>query len=64
MSSHVQVNMGKMIEDMEFRLRQTIEQIYFSKTKEVFSNLRTTIPVSELERRRNAQGQIGQGMRK
>ena len=59
-----QVNMGKMIEDMEYRLRQTIEQIYFSKTKEVFSNLRTTLPVSELERRRNAQGQIGQGMRK
>ena len=62
-NTHI-VNMGKMIEDMEFRLRQTIEQIYFSKTKEVFSNLRTTIPVSELERRRNAQGQIGQGMRK
>ena len=56
--------MGKMVEDMEYRLRQTIEQIYFSKTKEVFSNLRTTLPVSELERRRNAQGQIGQGMRK
>ena len=62
--SRPQVNMGKMIEDMEYRLRQTIEQIYFSKTKEVFSNLRTTLPVSELERRRNAQGQIGQGMRK
>lgn len=62
-NNHI-ANMGRMIEDMEFRLRQTIEQIYFSKTKEVFSNLRTTIPVSEIERRRNAQGQIGQGMRR
>jgi len=62
-NTHI-ANMGRMIEDMEYRLRQTIEQIYFSKTKEVFSNLRTTIPVSEIERRRNAQGQIGQGMRR
>jgi len=34
-------NIGKMVEDMEFKLRQTLETIYFGKTKDIVNNLRT-----------------------
>ncbi len=33
-------NMGRMIEDMELKLRNTIEFIYFGKTKDVVNELR------------------------
>ena len=33
-------NMGKMIEDIELRIRNSIEGIYIQKTKEVFNSIR------------------------
>ncbi|CAL5414825.1 unnamed protein product [Camellia sinensis] len=38
-------NMGKMIEEMESKLRNSLDQVYFGKTKEMVCNLR---PPSEL----------------
>ena len=53
-----------MVEDMEIKMRNLIEVIYFGKTKEVFSTLRSTIATAELERRKSAQGQIGSSLKK
>ncbi|KYQ93741.1 subunit of heterodimeric actin capping protein cap32/34 [Tieghemostelium lacteum] len=56
--THV-VNIGKMVEDMESKLRQTLETIYFGKTKEVVNTLRNSVGNSELEKRKNLSNQIG-----
>lgn len=45
-------NIGKMIEDIENRLRATIDVIYFGKTKEVLSTVRSQIGMSEVEKRK------------
>lgn len=50
-NSHV-TNIGKMVEDMENRLRGTIETIYFGKTKEVLSTVRSQLGMSEVEKRK------------
>lgn len=34
-------NMGRMVEDMELRLRQAIEGIYIQKTREVINGMRS-----------------------
>jgi capping protein beta len=51
-------NIGKMIEEMENKLRQTLETIYFGKTKEVCSTLRSQLILSEVERRKDASRNI------
>jgi len=53
------VNIGKMVEDMESKLRLTLETIYFGKTKEVVDTLRSSVGGSELEKRKNLSNQIG-----
>jgi hypothetical protein len=35
-------NMGKMIEDIELRVRNSIENIYIQKTREVFNGIRNS----------------------
>jgi len=34
------VNMGKMIEEMEGKLRNSLDQVYFGKTREMVCTLR------------------------
>jgi len=43
------IHMGEMIEDVEFRMRDEIESIYFGKTKDVVSRLRSTERLSHLK---------------
>jgi len=50
-SPHI-TNIGRMVEDMENRLRSTIDVIYFGKTKEVLSTVRSQRGVSEMEKMR------------
>ena len=45
-------NIGRMVEDAENRLRSTIDVIYFGKTKEVLSTVRSQRGVSEMEKMR------------
>lgn len=56
-SPHVS-NIGRMVEDMELKLRQTLETIYFGKTKDIANELRNTTSAGELQKRRNFQQQI------
>jgi len=61
-SPHV-TNIGRMVEDMESKLRLTLEQIYFGKTKEVVTvSLRNAIGTAELEKRKNLSNQIGSAL--
>eukprot|EP01120_Amphizonella_sp_Union-15-10_P010514 TRINITY_DN4217_c0_g1_i1.p1 TRINITY_DN4217_c0_g1~~TRINITY_DN4217_c0_g1_i1.p1 ORF type:complete len:281 (+),score=46.96 TRINITY_DN4217_c0_g1_i1:130-972(+) len=50
------VNIGITIEDMEFRLRNVIENIYFCKTKDIVNELRTSEGAAELKQKKNLPG--------
>lgn len=49
------VNLGRLIEDMENRMRSTIDSVYFGKTREVVAHLRASDGVMAVERRQSAQ---------
>jgi len=55
--THVQ-NIGKMIEEMEFKLRSTLETIYFGKTKDIVNNLRTSVGTQQLNAQSKLQDEI------
>jgi len=57
------INMGRMIEDMEFKLRTTIETIYFGKTKDIVNELRQSTSVGVLKEKEAMQKKIGSAMR-
>ncbi len=51
--SHV-VNIGRMVEDMETRMRNLLQEVYFGKAKDVVGDLRSIQPLSEVGRDRDA----------
>lgn len=40
-------NIGRMVEDMENKIRNTLNEIYFSKTKDIVNSLRSVQPLTE-----------------
>jgi len=46
--SHV-ANIGRMVEDMETRMRNLLQEVYFGKAKDVVGDLRSIRPLSEAE---------------
>jgi len=57
-------NIGRMIEDMEIKLRNTLEQIYFGKTKDIVNELRNMMSTNVLNQRKQMQQQIGSSIGK
>lgn len=45
-SPHI-ANIGRMVEDMENKIRNTLNEIYFGKTKDIVNGLRSTQPLSD-----------------
>jgi len=60
-SPHV-CNIGRMVEEMEIKMRQTLETIYFGKTKDVANELRQSTSAHELKKRMEMQNQISGAM--
>jgi len=54
------INIGKLVEDMEARLRSSLEEIYFGKTKSIISDIRSD--QQEAKRRSDLQGALRQQM--
>lgn len=52
-TGHV-VNIGKMVEDMETRMRNLLQEVYFGKAKDVVGDLRSIQPLSEVAGERAA----------
>jgi len=52
-------NIGRMVEEMENKLRTTLEQIYFGKTKDIVNELRSIMSTAILNQRKDLQKQIG-----
>merc|ERR1712013_391383 len=44
-SSHS--NIGRLVEDMENKIRNTLNEIYFGKTKDIVNGLRSVQPLAE-----------------
>ncbi|GAA5991644.1 hypothetical protein JCM5350_002148, partial [Sporobolomyces pararoseus] len=55
--SHIE-NLGKLIEDMEIKLRNLLQEVYFSKTKDVLGNLRSSSGFGEANKMRALQGEL------
>jgi len=51
-NTHVS-NIGRLVEDMEIKIRNTLEQIYFGKTKDIVNELRSVLGVTTMNQRRD-----------
>ncbi|MCJ1424091.1 3'-5' DNA helicase [Sticta canariensis] len=48
-SSHI-INVGKLVEDMELKMRNLLQEVYFGKAKDVVGDLRSILPLTEANR--------------
>ncbi|KAJ2889983.1 F-actin-capping protein subunit beta, partial [Coemansia aciculifera] len=49
------VNMGRMVEDMEFKMRNALQEVYFGKTRDIVNGLRSASDLSESKNRERLQ---------
>jgi len=55
-------NIGRMVEDMEMKLRTTLETIYFGKTKDIVNDLRQASGASVMNQRQAFAADISNAM--
>ena len=55
--SHIS-NIGRLVEDMELKMRNLLQEVYFGKAKDVVNDLRSVSLLSETERDRSAQREL------
>lgn len=60
--SHI-VNMGKMVEDMENKMRNTLNEIYFGKTKDIVNALRSVQSLEDAGKMKNMQAELFQHLK-
>ncbi|KAK5107547.1 hypothetical protein LTR62_001035 [Meristemomyces frigidus] len=51
-------NIGRMMEDMETRMRNLLQEVYFGKARDVVGDLRSIQPLSEVGREREAHKEV------
>lgn len=56
-TSHI-ANIGKLVEDMELKMRNLLQEVYFGKAKDVVGDLRSIGPLTAVKREREAQREI------
>lgn len=56
-SSHVQ-NVGRMVEDMEIKMRNLLQEVYFGKTRDVVNDLRSLDDLEKTRRQRELQKEL------
>ncbi|KAJ2003608.1 F-actin-capping protein subunit beta [Coemansia thaxteri] len=49
------VNIGRMVEDMEFKMRNALQEVYFGKTRDIVNGLRSASSLSESKTREQLQ---------
>ncbi|KAF2963378.1 hypothetical protein GQX73_g10188 [Xylaria multiplex] len=57
-------NIGKLVEDMELKMRNLLQEVYFGKAKDVVGDLRSVGSLSESAREREAQRDLIGSMRR
>lgn len=61
--SHI-ANIGRIVEDMELKMRNLMQEVYFGKAKDVVGDLRSIGSLSEGQRERDTQREIIGSMRR
>lgn len=61
--SHI-ANIGRLVEDMEIKLRMTLETIYFGKTKDIANQLRSMMGSSVMKTQAAMAANIAAGVKK
>ncbi|KAG9008016.1 F-actin-capping protein subunit beta [Tulasnella sp. 427] len=56
-SSHI-VNVGRMIEDMEIKMRNLLQEVYFGKTRDIVFELRSVDSLEKQRRQRDLQKEL------
>lgn len=53
-------NIGRLIEDLEFKMRHSLQEIYFGKTKDIVNDLRSVQSLGEREKLAEVQRELAQ----
>lgn len=62
-AEHV-VNIGRLVEDMELKMRNLLQEVYFGKAKDVVGDLRSLGSLSEKAGERKVRGEMLEGMKR
>ncbi|KAH9392740.1 hypothetical protein TYRP_005827, partial [Tyrophagus putrescentiae] len=62
-ASHI-VNIGRMVEDMENKIRNTLNEIYFGKTNNILSSLRSVNSLNEMKVQEAVKNELAQALQK
>jgi capping protein beta len=62
-SDHVS-NIGRLVEDMELKMRNLLQEVYFGKARDVVGELRSVQKLSVVDRERGAQREVIDSMRR
>lgn len=57
-------NIGKMIEDLESKMRSMLSDVYFGKTRQILSDLRTLETTTEIKNRETMADDIKKAVNK
>ncbi|UXI15665.1 centromere protein [Sarcoptes scabiei] len=61
--SHI-INIGKMVEDMENKIRSTLNEIYFGKTNNILNGLRSVNSLNDLKVQEAVKTELAQALQK
>jgi capping protein beta len=61
-TSHI-ANIGRMVEDMENKIRSTLNDIYFGKTKDIVNGLHSTMSLADRQQRDNLSKDLANAIR-
>lgn len=56
-TSHI-INTGRMIEEMEIKMRNLLQEVYFGKTRDVVSELRSQESLERARKQREIQKEL------
>lgn len=56
-NTHI-ANIGRQVEEMENKMRNTLNEIYFGKTRDIVNDLRSLIPLSDLNIQKNVANEL------
>ena len=48
-------SVGRLVEDMENKIRNTLNEIYFGKTRDIVNGLRSVVPLSDSKKAEDLQ---------
>ncbi|RUS25447.1 F-actin capping protein [Jimgerdemannia flammicorona] len=56
-SAHI-ANVGRMVEDMELKMRNLLQEVYFGKTKDIVNDLRSIGSIKESKKQADIQREL------